>query len=266
MADEPIVRLIMREIEVKKTANKGDLRLNGGEAISPMNEALVALLRQHLSDAEIIKLAQEGTNLRQILAMDALFDSVPQSKKNNLHSVCAKKGIQQSIETAALLIADNKLSRDGKILHCAATKYDSGSGPEHYFMESLKYADPKSVYVDQSAVENLRKKCRLIKYKKTITSAIISCAITGAVLYGAFRGIHAFRHRKDADPEQVRIEELTKLANALQAKVNTYEQDKKALETVVSSTKEELEITKSTLKETTESYNALKKVYDAGRK
>ncbi len=155
MPDKDLIRIVIKNVE-----KKPNLRIQGGERIHPICEALIALLRQQFSDPELVKFITSEQDLRKVLAADAIIDYVPENKRSELkHKLMSNPTFDELVNMAALYIAENKRIQDGLVLRQASDE----TYKDKYFMRALRKASPTKVYVERSEIQNVHEKARKMK-------------------------------------------------------------------------------------------------------
>lgn len=167
--------------------SKPNLRVNGLDGIHPMYEALIALFRKNLSEQSVVtRFAKDENTLRASIAADTLLDRLSEVYQRNVRAEFEKGSpLDVIVDTVAIAIAENKRTKDGKLLYSASE--EAGKNP--YFLKALRKADPRDVYVAYDAIPEIRERAKWMKRRGIAYKAISITAgilLTGLVLYGCY--------------------------------------------------------------------------------
>jgi tetrahydromethanopterin S-methyltransferase subunit F len=166
--------------------------VQGLSNIHPIYEALTALLKKNLADQQFVnRYAKDENSLRESIAADVLLEHVKPKEKQHFMSLFQSGAtLKDIVDGAALSIAENKRIKDGRILYLAADEAYS----EPYFMAALKNISPSMVYIDSSAIEDVREKAKRVKRRRKlkIIGGIAAGAAGLILLAGAY-----VAHQKD---------------------------------------------------------------------
>jgi hypothetical protein len=170
--DDELTRIVL-----KLTKDDPKMNVEGLNTIHPIHEAIIALLRQQLTDAEIATYfakcdGKEG--LKSVLLVDALLEEYKKtpSYNNNLKQLLLSgTSVNEITKMVALQISENRRLQDGKVIQRV------GSSDDKYLMKALKMLSPKDVYVKGSDIDKLKVKAENMRRNK-IVSVIAAIGFT----------------------------------------------------------------------------------------
>lgn len=179
---EEIPRIILRLIQ-----NKEDTRLEGGEVLLPMEEAIIAACKQHFSDREILSLLLMEKDLRKALVSDAILDYVPADKRQQVKAFFSTPQktprFDEAIVQAALYIAGERRSLNGMVLRPAS---ELEAKVRASIVNIVQSEFPKGVYVAEEKIAEAQAKYK--KRQETRRSAILigSLLLGGCLVFGGY--------------------------------------------------------------------------------
>jgi len=187
MTEEDLERII-----IKLGDEKLNLRLNGGEKLHPIYEAVLALLKQHLTDEQIVKRMNDESDLKKILAIDSLIDSIPEPKRQEFQKkINSISNYNEILSLASLYLAENKRIYDGNSLIPV-----SDFKMQEYILRAIKKAEPENIFVNNKVIPDLEKRAKKIRKKmirKTIALAVLSATVGAGVYFNRGAIVEGFK-------------------------------------------------------------------------
>ena len=175
--DGSLARVIM-----KVGDGKGNLRVQGLKDIHPIYEALTALFKKNLSDSQIVaRYAKDEKSLREVIAVEALLDRVPENRKIDLASkLTSGKDLAELTDFAALEIAEGKRTKDGAVLEKASNHIY-----KPFFKKALSNAEMYNVYIDKRELDKINENAKIAQIKTVwaITASAITAIALAASIY-----------------------------------------------------------------------------------
>lgn len=181
MAEENKGKEEIKEIVIKISEEKQDLRISGMGNIHPIYEALIALLRRQLKDDEIVGFIKDEESLRQALAEDYFLEYIQPDKRTELiNAVKSGKSLREIVDQTALILSENKRIKDGKVLYRADSSNNS-----RYFLKSLSAANPHNIYVETYELKRIEEKAKKVRIISKIKYAAAAALTAFLLLKGS---------------------------------------------------------------------------------
>lgn len=174
----------LERILIKIGEKKQNNQIPGLTNIHPIYEALAALLRKNMSEQDLYNIfVRDENSLRKILAAEALLDNVKSQNKQQLIDLL-KSGasLHDLVNRAALDIAEDKRTRDGKVLlNMPREAYDS-----FFYMPALAiFSNPRNIYAERENIDSVLKKYKSLR-KFTLISILSSLALVSGLVIGSY--------------------------------------------------------------------------------
>lgn len=176
----------LKRIVLKLMKDDPELRIENLNNIHPMIEALIALVRQQLTDPEIgtcFSQCEGKDGLKSVLVLDALLEEYKKSPEysNNLkQSLLSGKSISEVIQTASLYISENRRIKDGNVIQRV------GDSSDKHLLKAVKYLEPSEVYVKATDIPVLREKYKNMKRNWIRGLLVVSLGLTALLGYTAY--------------------------------------------------------------------------------
>lgn len=171
----------LERIVIKIGEEKPNLRIKGGEKLHPIYEAVLALLKQHLSDEQIVKRMNNESDLKKIIAIDSFIDIIPEGKKAEfIGKINSIKDYNEIFNWASLYIAENKRMQNGNALEPV-----SDFEMPKYILKAIKKAKPEHIFINRETGLNLEERAKKIRKRRIakIWCSILFYATIGAGIY-----------------------------------------------------------------------------------
>ncbi len=190
------------KLVAEMSEGKEYLRIEGGERLNPLQEALTALLKRQFSDQELMALIENEKDLRKILALDVLMEYIPTHARNfAIVDLLKDDSKADPVEKAAAYINGKKRIKKGELLKPAGPEFRKDAG----FMEALKYANPDKIFFDAAQERRIKEARKNVKRKRKLVACLIIACILW--LFSSFITNQRLIKDKEALIKNLRIQE-----------------------------------------------------------
>lgn len=200
--DDGLTRIVL-----KLTKDEPELSVAGLSNIHPIYEAVIALLKQQLTDTEIATCfskydGKEG--IKSVLLVDALLEEykkIPAYTNNLKQMLLSGKPISEITTMAALYMSENKRVQDGQVIQRV------GYSEDKYVMKALKMLSPSEVYVKGSEIDKLKVKAKKMQGNR-IRGVIAAIGLTALSCFACYEYGKRTAYNERSSTERSRIESL----------------------------------------------------------
>jgi hypothetical protein len=161
-SNETEVRKDDLQVVAALAESKKHLQIQGFGDVNPFHEALTALLRRNLSDAQLVArfARNDEANLRTSIATDVLLERVPAEQRRKIISLYERgSSLEEIALRAALEMGEGKSVQDGRLL----IRADREVNTDGWFMKAVARSAPSTVYVEMSQLPELTRQVRRMK-------------------------------------------------------------------------------------------------------
>src|SRR3989344_3361345 len=145
--------------------------------LNPIYEAMAAAFVRYIDDetiAQRLLKAKDTDEMGELLGIQALMKREELEKIDLVRERLVKgESIQQIVYFAALQLAEDKRTQNGKILYSAAKTQNN---LRRYTLKALKKINAEDIYINSNRIPELERRARRIR-KRRIAKIVASCLL-----------------------------------------------------------------------------------------